>query len=117
VRDGLWVRPLDVAAMLSSRAYRVADDLVLDVVDGTRADVGGRFRLATTAGGSATCERTDRAADVTLGVAELGSLWLGGVAPTTLAGAGRLAGIDRATLRRLDLLFSWDEAPFLGTGF
>ncbi|MDY7106392.1 MAG: GNAT family N-acetyltransferase, partial [Actinomycetota bacterium] len=51
VTDFLWVRPLDVAAMLAARSYRIVDDVVLDVVDDTRPQVGGRFRLTTSADG------------------------------------------------------------------
>ncbi|MDY7106394.1 MAG: GNAT family N-acetyltransferase [Actinomycetota bacterium] len=116
VGDELWVRPLDVAALLAARSYRVVDDLVLDVVDDTRPEVGGRFRLTTSADGTGSCARTGDPSDVTIGIAELGSLSLGGVRPSTLAAAGRLAA-DAATLRRLDLLFSWDETPYLTWGF
>ncbi|MDY7099594.1 MAG: sterol carrier protein domain-containing protein, partial [Actinomycetota bacterium] len=98
----------------------IVDDVVLDVVDDTRPEVGGRFRLTTSADGGATCTRTDsnadEPADVSIGVAELGSLWLGGVRPSTIAAADRLDA-DPATRRRLDLLFSWDEAPFCPAEF
>ncbi|MDY7106393.1 MAG: GNAT family N-acetyltransferase [Actinomycetota bacterium] len=117
VRDDLWLRPLDIAAMLGARSYRVGDDLVLDVADDDRPEIGGRFRLITQVDGSAGCARTDEPADVRIGVAELGALVLGGVAPGALARAGRLPGVDAEALRRLDLLFSWDEAPHLSAGF
>jgi predicted acetyltransferase len=116
VSDALWVRPLDVAAMLTARSYRVSDDVVLDVVDDGRPEVGGRFRLTTASDGTGNASRTDDPADVTIGVADLGSLWLGGVRPSTLARAGRLDAAP-AMLRRLDLLFSWDEPPYLTWGF
>ncbi len=52
--DGLWVRVLDVAAVLAARRYAVEIDTVLEVRDGF-LDRGGRFRLVGGPDG-ATCE-------------------------------------------------------------
>ncbi len=113
--DGMWVRPLDVAAALALRTYAVELDVVLGVEDAF-LDRGGRFRLRGGPEG-ATCERVDTAADVTLGVSALGSLLLGGHRAHPLARAGLLAAADPAALRRVDAAFAAERAPQHGTGF
>ena len=84
--DGLWVRPLDVCALLSARRYAVEVDAGLQVRDPLLGDATYRLR-----GGpdGAACERTDSRPDVDLGVAELGAISLGGtrLAPLVARGA------------------------------
>lgn len=101
-RDGLWVRIVDVPAALGARRWFSDDTLVLDVVDPLVPAVAGRWRLEVTAG-QAQVTRTEDPAELTLGVAELGMLWLGGHAPTTLARAGRLQAVDEVLVRATNL--------------
>lgn len=112
--DGMWVRPLDVAALLAARRYAVELDVVLDVADGF-LDRGGRFRLRGGPDG-ASCERTDRAPDVRLDVAALGALSLGGHPVSSLARAARVAGAPEV-VHRLDAALLTDRAPNHGTDF
>lgn len=79
--DELWLRVVDVDRALTARGYASAVDVVLAVTDALCPWNAGRWRLRADAG-SATCERTDDAADLTLDVRELGSVLAGG---TTLA--------------------------------
>ncbi len=67
--DGLWVRPLDPAAMLAARRYDIEVDTVLEVTDRMFGDA--RYRLQAGPDG-ADCQRTDRSPDVTLPVAGTG---------------------------------------------
>ena len=111
VEDHLWVRILDVPAALAARRYERDGELVLDVAD----DLGfaaGRYLLSVV-DGVATVERTDRAADVTLPVASLGSVYLGHATAPGLALAGRIAGDADA----LDRLFRTATPPRLSTWF
>jgi predicted acetyltransferase len=112
--DGVWMRPLDVSATLGARSYAVEVQAVLEVRDGQFGD--GRYLLRGGPGG-ATCERTERLADVSLGVAALGSAYLGGVRLETLARAGQASGEDPAVLARLDRALLADRSPVHGTGF
>jgi predicted acetyltransferase len=113
VGDGVWVRPLDAAAMLSARTYAVDVSAVLEITDGD-----DRSRLCLEGGpGGATCEPTSRAPDVSLDVAALGSLYLGGNRVAPLVAAGRVSGGDAALLTRLDRALLADVAPRHGTGF
>lgn len=108
--DGLWVRILDVPAALAARTYAAPGSLVLDVAD------AGIYRLEVDQSGEAACVPHSGEADLLLGLEELGSVYLGGVRPTTLWGAGRITG-DSDALRRADAVFASERAPYLGTGF
>jgi len=104
VRDHHYTRILDVPAALSARTYDVADTVVLDVAD-PLGIASGVFLLTTDADGTAAVELVDEppvgVPTVTLGVAELSALLLGGVSPVTLARAGRLVADDAPALARL----------------
>lgn len=115
IRDGMWVRPLDVAAALAARRWAVEIDVVLDVEDAFLGR-GGRFRLHGGPAGS-ECARTDAGADVKMDVATLGALYLGGHRVSTLARAGLLTGADPGVLARLERALLTDRAPENGTDF
>jgi predicted acetyltransferase len=114
VRDGIWVRPIDVCALLSARTYAVEVDAVIEVADPLLGS--GRYRLQGGPDG-ATCARTEAAADLALGVDALGAAYLGGERLNTLRAGGRIQVADAAVARRLDLAFLTDRAPFHGTAF
>jgi predicted acetyltransferase len=99
VQDHLWTRILDVPAALEARSYESSGSLVLDVED-PLGFTGGRFRLDVGADGSAEVHATDDAADVSLPISSLASLYLGASAAPGLAGSGRLSG-DVATIDRI----------------
>jgi predicted acetyltransferase len=103
IGDGLWVRILDLPAALTARSWSADDDLVLEVIDDLLPANAGRWRL-TVRDGRAAVARTDAAPDATLGIAALGSLYLGGVRAADLARAGHLVAPDPATPGRIDAL-------------
>ncbi len=118
--DFLWVRILDPIAALSARSYGSADELVLEVTDRFRPEQQGRYRLVSpepASPGTAQVERTDRSADLQLDVAELGSLYLGGISATTLARAGRILARSDQVATRADRLFAAEHQPFCLTRF
>jgi predicted acetyltransferase len=114
VADGMWVRPADVPALLAGRRYGLEIDCVLEVRDPVLGD--GRYRLKGGPDGAA-CRPTDAPADVVLGVAEVGSLVLGGTRLRRLVRAGQAGCPDAALLHRLDLALLADRDPFAGTQF
>jgi len=116
VFDHLWVRLLDVPAALSARRYPVDGGLVLDVRDPFRPAAEGRYLVEGGPDGAA-CQPTDRAPDLTLDVAELGALYLGGVAATTLGRAGRVEERTPGALRTADAFFTSTPAPWCCTPF
>lgn len=112
--DVLWVSILDVADALASRVYGADGVIVLEVGD-AYSDRAGRYELRVS-DGDAAITRTDAPTDVTLDIAVLSSLYLGGVAARDLATAGRITG-DAEAVRLLDAMFRASRAPFSGTYF
>jgi predicted acetyltransferase len=120
LRDYLYVRLLDVERSLATRHYPVADALVLDVVDTFRPATSGRYRVQ----GDGADARADRLADddstpadLRLGIAELGSLYLGGVTARELAVAGHITELTPGAVERATAFFSWPVAPHCLTRF
>ncbi|MEZ5141753.1 MAG: GNAT family N-acetyltransferase [Acidimicrobiales bacterium] len=120
VQDYLWVRLLDVARALAARRYPTDAVVVLDVVDDLRAEVAGRYRLEAAAHG-ASCERLadddPTPADLSLGVEELGAVYLGGTRLRDLEAAGRVVAYSPDALERADAAFAWPVAPHSTTRF
>jgi predicted acetyltransferase len=115
VKDGLWVRIMDVPVALEARTYAIDTDLVIEVVD-PFLNAGGRFRLVVT-GGRAEVTRTDAEPDVTTSLSVLGSLYLGGHRARQFAAAGRVGAASEKALHEFDLAFSTDRQPEIGWFF
>ena len=110
VRDGMWLRIVDVADALQRRGYSADGSVVLEVRDEFLPEAGGRFRLTTT-GGKGTVERTADAADIALDASDLAALYLGGFTLRDLARAGRTQELATGARARADsMLYSAAEA-------
>ncbi|MGW5447364.1 GNAT family N-acetyltransferase [Streptomyces asiaticus] len=116
LRDSLFVRLVDVGAALEARTYTTPVETVLEVTDPFCPWNEGRWRLSGDAKG-ASCERTDDAPDLRLGVRELGAAYLGGVSLTALAGAGRVQEARQGALTEATTAFATPVAPWLPHGF
>jgi predicted acetyltransferase len=116
VSDWLWLRVLDVPRALEGRGYQVSGQLVIDVHDPFRPSTGGRFLLDADPK-QVSCTRTDAEPDVVMEIDDLGAVYLGGVAPSTLAAAGRVKARSGEVLARADDLFATRPPPFCMTGF
>jgi predicted acetyltransferase len=116
VDDDVWLRLVDIEAAFTARRYLSSDRLVVDVVDPFRPATSGRYEIDGSPDG-ATCRRTTAEADLALDVADLGSLYLGGVAATTLGRAGRVEERTPGALRRADAFFASDPPPHNQTSF
>lgn len=114
LNDGLWVRPVHVAALLAARRYAMEIDVVLGVRDPLLGDASYRLRGGP---GGAVCERTDAAPDLELGVDDVGVLSLGGRRLAPLLWSGRARCADAALASRVDRAFLADVAPQYGTPF
>ncbi len=114
--DYLWVRIIDAADALAQRRYRVADALVVEIVDGFRPAHAGCYRVEGDPTG-AEAARVDAEPDLVLDVTALGSLYLGGTSASVLAHSGRVTERTAGALRRADLFFGSDVAPFCVTPF
>ncbi|MFD4376677.1 GNAT family N-acetyltransferase [Streptomyces sp. NPDC058486] len=116
VREGLFVRLVDVGAALEARTYRAPVEVVFEVEDAFCPWNAGRWRLSGDAKG-AVCTRTADAADLALSVRELGAVYLGGTSLAALAGAGRVTELRAGALAEASVAFGSDVAPWLPHGF
>jgi predicted acetyltransferase len=108
--DTLWLRPSDVAATLEARRYQADGALRLALSDASELAAAAVYELRSE-GGAVGCARAEAAPDLTLDRAALGSIYLGGVAPSLLARAGRVAGSAEA-IARADRWFASPVAPW-----
>lgn len=109
--DALWVRLVDVDRALAARSYAAPLDTVLEVADPSCPWNAGRWRLAVD-GGKAVCTRTDAEPDLALTSTELGAAYLGGIALSSLAAAGRVRELRPGTLRAASLAFGTERPPY-----
>ena len=116
VRDGVWLRVVDVASALEQRNYAGADRLTLEVRDGVCDWNHGRFELEGSSEG-ASCRRTDASPDVSIDVTALASGYLGAVSFTTLARAGVAEEHTPGALHRADRMFAVQHQPWTPFNF
>ncbi|MFI6097763.1 GNAT family N-acetyltransferase [Lentzea sp. NPDC051213] len=107
--DWLWVRLLDVPNALTARGWCTDGELVLDVGDPFLGE-HGRY-LLTVRDGKAECVATDREPDLSLDVRDLGSIYLGGTAPSALVRAGHVRARHSGAVTLADALFRAERAP------
>jgi predicted acetyltransferase len=103
-----------VGGYCGSRSYAIELETVVEVRDDLFGD--GRYLLRGGPDG-ATCERTERPPDISLEVAALGAVCLGGVRLETLARAGKATADDRAAVTLLDRALLANRTPAHGTAF
>jgi predicted acetyltransferase len=107
--DWLWVRILDIPGALTARGWFMDGELVLDVADPFLGE-HGRY-LLTVRDGKAACVPTDREPDLSLDVRDLGSVYLGGTAPSTLVRAGHIQAHRPGAATLADALFRAERSP------
>ncbi|MEU0401114.1 GNAT family N-acetyltransferase [Streptomyces sp. NPDC006197] len=107
--DWLWVRLLDVPGALTARGWFTDGELVLDVEDPFLGEHGRH--LLTVRDGKAECVPTDREPDLSLDVRDLGAVYLGGTAPSTLVRAGHVRAHHPGAAARADALFRGERSP------
>ncbi|GAA5611156.1 N-acetyltransferase Eis [Streptomyces platensis] len=95
--DWLRVRLLDVPRALTARGWFMDGEIVVDVDDPFFGE-HGRY-LLTVRDSKADWVPTDRKPDLSLDVRDLGSVHLGGTAPSTLVRAGRIPAHPGPTAR------------------
>jgi predicted acetyltransferase len=107
VREGLWLRLLDVGAALSARGYANDDAVVVELTDAFVPQTAGRWRIAR-----GKTERTTAAADIACDVVELGCVYLGGFTFAQLARSLRLRELREGAVARADAMFRPDRMPW-----
>jgi predicted acetyltransferase len=107
VRDGLWVRLIDVGAALSGRGYATGDAVVIEVADAFCPWNAGRWRISRDA-----VEKTGAQADLACDVVELGCAYLGGFTFAQLSRSLRVTELRPGAIGRADAMFRSDRAPW-----
>ncbi|WP_336082800.1 GNAT family N-acetyltransferase [Nocardia sp. SSK8] len=110
-RDALWLRLLDVPAVLSARTWAADGTLTVRVHD-TRGWAAGTYHLEVDKG-VGTCHRTTTEPDLELDVATLGSIVLGGTPASGYLRAGQIRAADPRHVWRWDAMATPERAPFL----
>jgi predicted acetyltransferase len=123
VEDRLYVRILDTATAFEARGYSGEGRLVLDVLppaspEGEADPAPGRWVLEAGPEG-ASCRRARRGedADLRMGLAALGSLYMGGFPASLLAAGRRVEELRTSGLARADALLVTRPSPRSGTAF
>lgn len=115
-RDMLWLRILDVEKALAARRYSADGALVLRVTD-SLGFAAGTFALQVGGGEATVTPAPDAEPELTLDVADLGSIYLGAVCPVTLQAAGRLIEHTPGAALTARLMFAVERAPHCLTHF
>ena len=109
--DGLWLRLVDVAVALSGRNYAGNESLALGVEDSFCPWNDGTYELEAS-DGRVECRRSKKSPDLVLSSADLAATYLGTVAFSTLARAGRVEERTPGALDRADSLFAHRPRPW-----
>jgi predicted acetyltransferase len=107
LRDGVWVRLLDIKAALSARSYPLHGSVVIDVTDEFCPWNAGCWRI-----GCDGVDRTSEAPDIRCDVSALGSVYLGGFTWTQLARALRVEELRSGAIAQADAIFQARGAPW-----
>lgn len=116
LKDGLYVRLVDVPAALEARGYNGDGTIVIEVSDPFCPWNEGRYSI-TTAPDGASCERTTASAQIACTATDLAAAYLGGTGFRRLHRAGRVQELAPGTLALADALFAADPAPWCAVAF
>jgi predicted acetyltransferase len=111
LKDGLFVRLVDLPAALAARQYDVAWAGVVEVEDALAPWNAGRWRLVLGPDDVAV-ERTDDEPDLVCDVRELGGGYLGGASLVARARAGRVTERTPGAVAGLGRALRREPAPF-----
>ena len=113
----LWLRILDVAGALTARRYSADGTLIFEVSD-TLGLASGTYRLEVRDGEATLTNASDgQSPELTLDVAELGSIYLGAVCPVTLTAAGRITEKTPGAALKARQMFAVERSTHCRTHF
>lgn len=116
-RDMLWLRILDGVRALGARRYAADGTLVLGIADAL-GFADGTFVVDVNGGeASVSAAAPDVRPDLSLDVADLGSIYLGAVCPVTLQAAGRIREHTPGAALLARNMFAVERAPHCLTHF
>ncbi|MFN2518967.1 MAG: GNAT family N-acetyltransferase [Jatrophihabitantaceae bacterium] len=117
VGDDLWLRLLDIPAVLSARGYSSTGRLVLQVVDDDTCGYASGTYLLDASEDGAECRPTTAGADLRISQRVLASIYLGGFSLAQLSLAGGVEELSSGALLRADAMFATALPPWNATGF
>jgi predicted acetyltransferase len=115
ISDSLYVRVVDVQAALAARKYAAGVDLVIEVDDPILTQNTGRYRIVTDGdpeGSGAAVTRVASAPDLSMGILELSTIYLGGVPLKDLHRARRITEHTPGAVPAASTAFGWHRAPW-----
>lgn len=117
VREGMWLRLIDLRAALEARSYAAAGSLSFEVTDEFCPWNAGRWRLDVAGDGSAKVTASDTEPDLILDTADLATTYLGTFTFADLARAGRVRECRPGAVTEADGIFATIGAPWSSTMF
>ena len=111
VRDGLWLRVVDLEQALEARTYAQRGRVVFELSDPICKQNDGVWALEASPEGG-TVSRTNEEPELGLGASELGAVYLGGTRLAELAGAARVRELAPGAVARFDSLFATPRMPW-----
>ena len=115
ITDNLYLRVVDVEAALAARRYAAGVDLVIAIDDPILPANTGSYRIVTDgdpAGSAAQVTRVTAAPDLSMGILELGTIYLGGVRLTDLHRVRRVTELTPGAVAAASTAFGWHRAPW-----
>ena len=116
IRDGVWLRVVNVPMALEQRRYAQPGRLTLRVHDGFCPWNNETYELEGSAEGAA-CRPTGASPDITIDVSALASAYLGTMGLHALYGAGLVEQHTAGALHKADRLFAVEHQPWTPFNF
>lgn len=107
VREGIWIRLIEVGAALSARRYSGEGAVVIELADAFCPWNAGRWRIS-----DGRVEKTTAEADLACDASALACVYLGGFTFAELVRALRVKELREGGIGRADALFGTDRAPW-----
>ncbi len=117
VREGMWLRLIDLKAALEARTYGAAGSITFEVTDEFCPWNAGRWRVDVAGDGRGTLTASDGDPDLTLDTSDLAATYLGTFTFADLARAGRVGECRPGAIADVDRLFATTTAPWSSTMF
>ena len=111
LRDGVWVRLVDVETALAARNYEAPGSLVIGVADATCPWNEGRYSVQADLDG-AELRRTTAEPDIVMSASDLATCYMGAASFSNMARTGRIETRSEDLLELADLMFSTKMQPW-----
>ena len=111
IKEGLWLRLVNIEKALELRKYSLDTRLVLKVIDSFCEWNDQTFELQTSDNGN-KCSPSNLKADICITASDLASVYLGAIKFSTLLKSGRIQLETDNAIHKADMMFSYKHAPW-----